>query len=76
MVIKVLFKLLNLILLLNILTFNCDNLIKEVYRLSDLYYIECIEKKGNDNKCDQILYKIDNYTKSLYKTCGIEIRTC
>jgi hypothetical protein len=65
------------LLLIISFTFNCDNLMKEVYKLSDIHYLECVEEqKLSKTSCDRILKKIDYLTTVIFKTCNIEVETC
>lgn len=58
-------------------TFNCDNLTKEIYKLSDIHYFECVEsQKLSEESCERILKKIDYLASIVFKTCGVEIETC
>lgn len=65
------------LLLIISFAFNCDNLTKEIYKLSDIHYFECVEsEKLSKSSCDRILKKIDYLSEVVYKTCGTEIETC
>lgn len=59
-----------------VIKFNCTNLIKKAYSLSDKYYEECILIEGKDDYCLAISDKIDFYSNTIYKTCNLEIATC
>ena len=59
-----------------VIKFDCSNLIKKTYELSDLYYDECIAIEGKDDYCLAISDQIDLYSQTVYKTCNLEIATC
>lgn len=59
-----------------VIKFDCSNLIKKAYDLSDRYYEDCILIEGNDDYCLALSDRIDFYSQTVYTTCNLEIATC